>query len=280
MFTYPRITLMAAIAAALFASGCGGGGATSSSGTDATLSHAQLVQRADAICRSYNHQLSERFRDARSDDQVAALWDSHMADFDRLIADLRKLRPAAADEAAYRAWVDAGARQRPLILAARPGTAEGAYGRLVMSDARVNAMADRMGMRDCAIDVDLTETPMTRSRYIQLANGECSSASAAFQLLPVPATVAEFDDSMRQMMPVVAQVQRDFRAMPMPDGDRDQLLAWLDARDRAQASIEAMVEAARTDDMSAFSRASKQTSARVEAAGRLAHAYGIDGCAS
>src|SRR5690242_4120012 len=180
MITYRHLTLMAAFAAALLVAGCGGAGSTPSSHSN-PLSHAQLVQRADALCRTYSHRSRVEFRNGAP---TQAEWHRHVAEFDRLIADLRTLRPSSNDRAAYTAWIDAGERQRPLIVAAGPAGSEAGIGNLVLAAARVNAMAADMALRDCAVDVDETETPITKARYIDIADGLCAATQAAFKQVP------------------------------------------------------------------------------------------------
>jgi hypothetical protein len=267
---------MAAIAAALFASGCGGGGASSPGTAASPLSHDQLVKQADAICRTYTHRASEEFRDVKDDAAAAALWDQHLAQFDRLVADLGKLQPSDGDSAAYAAWLEAGEKQRPLIVAAKPPTTNEAMGKLVLEVARVNGMAAAIGMDDCAIDVDRTETPMTKARYIELADGLCAGTQAALSQVAVPETLPDFDQAMGKMMPVITMLQRDLRAIPAPDGDGDRLGAWLSSRDIIVQDIQAMWDAAKKDDATGFQQASQAVMLGDKAAGRMAQAYGID----
>lgn len=276
MVRYRHITLMAVIAAALFASGCGGGGASSTGAAQGPLSHAELVQQADAICRTYSHQVSEEFRDVKTNAAAAALWDKHLAEFDGLISDLRRLKPSDGDRVAYQAWLEAGEGQRPLIVAARPPTTDAALGKLVLEVARVNGMAAGIGMRDCALDVDATESPMTKARYIEVADGVCEGAQAALEQVPVPRSLPDFDTAMQQMMPVIRMLQRDLRAIPEPDGDGAGLDTWLHSRDIIVQDIQAMWDAARKDDLTGFQQASQAVMLGDKAAGRMAQAYGIN----
>lgn len=272
MIIYRHLTLMAALAAALLVAGCGGAGSTPGSHPD-PLSHAQLVQRADALCRTYNHRFTVEFPDGAP---TQAEWDGHVAEFDQLIADLRTLRPSANDRAAYTAWIDAGERQRPLIVAAGPAGSDAEIGKLVLAAANVNAMAAGMGMSDCAVDVDETETPMSKSRYIDIADGLCAASQAALGQVPAPDTLPDFDRAMKQMMPVITMVQRDLRAIPVPDGDGGRLDAWLHSRDIVVQDIQAMWDAARTGDQNGFGQASQAVTLGAKASGRMAAGYGID----
>ena len=272
MITYRHLTLLAAFAAALLVAGCGGAGSTPSPHSN-PLSHAQLVQRADALCRSYSHRTTVDFRDGAA---TQAVWNAHLAEFDRLISDLRTLRPSSNDRAAYTAWINAGERQRPLIVAAGPSGSEADIGKLVLAAAKVNAMAADMGMRDCAVDVDETETPMTKARYIDIADGLCASTQAALQQVPAPSTLPEFDRAMTQLMPVITMLQRDLHAIPAPDGDSRRLNAWLDSRDIVMQDIQAMWDAARRGDQNAFGLASQAVTLGDKASGKMAASYGID----
>src|SRR5207245_1127109 len=152
-----HIALLAAVAVAAVAAGCGGGSAASSAGPSPVLPHDRLIAEADRICGAYSHTITVEFRDVSSNDEAAKLWITHLGQFDQLIRDLRALRPSSQDAAAYAAWLDAGEKQRPLIVAARPPSRDEATGKLVLAVANVNVMAARLGMRDCSIDIDLSE---------------------------------------------------------------------------------------------------------------------------
>jgi len=137
-------------------------------------------------------------------------------------------------------------------------------------------MAAGMGMRDCAVDVDETETPMTKGRYIEIADGLCATTQAALKQVPAPSTLPEFDRAMTQLMPVITMLERDLRAIPAPDGDSRRLEAWLDSRDIVVQDIQAMWDAARRGDQNAFGMASQAVTLGDKASGRMAASYGID----
>ena len=230
-----HIALLAAVVAAALASGCGGS-AASSSAPSPVLPHDQLIARADRICGAYSHTTSVEFRDVESNEQAAALWDTYLGQFDRLISDLRALRPSPQDAAAYRAWLDAGERQRPLMVAARPPASDDATGKLVLAVAEVNAMAADLGMRDCSIDIDLSEHPITRQRYVQLADGICANAATAYGTVrgtERPGRVRS--PGSPPLMPLFRMTERDLDAIPAPAGDEDRVAAWRSAHNRALA---------------------------------------------
>lgn len=273
-----HIALLAAVVAAALASGCGGS-AASSSAPSPVLPHDQLIARADRICGAYSHTTSVEFRDVESNEQAAALWDTYRGQFDRLISDLRALRPSPQDAAAYRAWLDAGERQRPLMVAARPPASDDATGKLVLAVAEVNAMAADLGMRDCSIDIDLSEHPITRQRYVQLADGLCANAATAYGTVAEPNDLAGFDAWLTTLMPLFRMTERDLDAIPAPPGDEDRVAAWRSAHNRALAAIEKMQIAAQQGDRAEFVRLSATTQRESAHANLLARDLGMSACA-
>src|SRR5690349_7005103 len=168
MTRIPHIALAAATAATvILAAGCGG------SSSPATLSHAQLVAQADQICADYNHEVSADFAGVTSDDEVSKAYATYLRQFDRQLGRLHDLHPAPADAKAYASGLAAGAKDRPLLVAARPPGSDDATGRVVMAGSRLGAMADAMGMHDCAIGVDSHAQGMTKPHYIEVADGIC-----------------------------------------------------------------------------------------------------------
>ena len=273
-----HIALLAAVAAAAMASGCGGSGAASSAPSP-LLTHDQLIAKADRICGAYSHTTSVEFRDVTSNEQAAAIWDTYLGQFDRLINDLRALRPSPQDAAAYRAWLDAGERQRPLIVAARPPAGEDATGKLVLAAAEVNSMAAGLGMRDCSIDIDLSEHPITRQRYVQLADGICANAAAGFGTVAQPNDLAGFDAWITTLMPLLRMTERDLDAIPAPPGDEERVAAWRSAQNNALAAIEKMQLAAQQADRAEFVRLSATAQQESAQAHRLAGDLGMSACA-
>jgi hypothetical protein len=273
-----HIALLAAVVGAAVASGCGGSGA-SSSAPSPVLPHDQLIAKADRICGAYSHTTSVEFRNVKSNDEAAALWDTYLGQFDGLISDLRALRPSPQDAAAYRAWLDAGERQRPLIVATRPPAGEDATGKLMLAVAEVNSMAADLGMRDCSIDIDLSEHPITRQRYVQLADGICANAAAAFATVPQPNDLAGFDAWITTLMPLLRMTERDLDAIPAPAGDEERVAAWRSAHNKALATIEKMQLAAQQDDRAEWVRLSATAQRESDRANRLARDLGMSACA-
>jgi hypothetical protein len=273
-----HIALLAAVAAAAMASGCGGSGA-SSSAPSPLLTHGQLIAQADRICGAYSHTTSVEFRDVTSNEQAAAIWDTYLGQFDRLINDLRALRPSPQDAAAYRAWLDAGERQRPLIVAARPPASDDATGKLVLVAAGVNSMAADLGMRDCSIGIDLSEHPITRQRYVQLADGICANAAAAFGTVAQPNDLAGFDAWITALMPLFRMTERDLDAIPAPAGDEQRVAAWQRAQNSALATIGEMRLPAQQGDRAEWVRLSAETQRESDQANRLARDLGMSACA-
>ena len=272
-----HIALLAALVAAAVASGCGGSG--SSSAPSPMLTHDRLIAKADGICGAYSHTTSVEFRDVNSNVQATALWDTYLGQFDRLISDLRALRPSPQDAAAYRAWLDAGERQRPLIVAARPPASDDATGKLVLAAAEVNSMAADLGMRDCSIDIDLSEHPITRQRYVQLADGFCANAATAYGTVAPPDGLAGFDAWITKLMPLFRMTERDLDAIPAPPGDEERVAAWRSAHKNALAAIEKMQLAAKQDDRAEFVRLSSATQRESDRANLLARDLGMSACA-
>jgi hypothetical protein len=274
MTRIPHIALATATAAAvILAAGCGGAGSG-----PATLSHAQLVTQADHICATYNREVSDDFAGATSDAELARSYGTYLRQFDHQLGLLRALRPAAADAKAYSAWLAAGTALRPLLVATRPPASDDSVGRVVMAGARVSAMADAMGMQDCAIDVDRNEQGMTKQRYIQLADGICQGGSDAFGLLPTPADLPGVVTQIDRLKPVLASVQRDLHAIPKPQGDEAAIGAWLAARDQADAEIEQMRTVAAAGDMAAYGKIGTKLAHDSAYANGRAAAYGIRDC--
>jgi len=275
MTRIPHIALAAATAAAvLVAAGCGG-----SSSQPATLSHAQLVSQADHICATYNREVNADFAGATTDDQVSKAYAKYLDQFDTQLGRLRDLHPAApADAKAYAAWLSAGARLRPLMVAAQPPASADADGRVVMAAARISAMADAMGMQDCAIGVDRHEQGMTRQRYIQVADTVCTGGHDAFGLLPTPTDLPGVVTQIDRLEPVLAAVKRDLHAIPAPAGDEDTIAAWLAARDRADAEIGQMRAVAAAGDMASFNKIGTKLAHDSAYANGRAAAYGITEC--
>jgi hypothetical protein len=273
-----HIALLAAVVAAAAASGCGGSGA-SSSAPSPILPHDQLIAKADRICGAYSHTTSVEFRDVKSNKQATALWDTYLGQFDRLISDLRALRPSPQDAAAYRSWLDAGERQRPLIVAARPPASDHAIGKLVLVAAGVNSMAADLGMRDCSIDIDLSEHPITRQRYVQLADGICANAAAAYGTVTVPDDLAGFDAWITTLTPLFRMTERNLDAIPAPAGDEPRVAAWRRAHNSALATIEEMQLAAQQGDRAEWVRLSAATERASAQANRIARDLGMSACA-
>lgn len=273
-----HVALLAVAVAAALASGCGGSAASSVTASP-PLAHDQLIAKADGICGAYSHTTSVEFRDVTSNDQATALWDTYLGQFDRLISDLRALRPSAQDAAAYRAWLDAGERQRPLIVAARPPASDDATGKLVLAVAEVNSMAADLGMRDCSIDIDLSEHPITRQRYVQLADGICANGAAAYKTVAVPSTLAGFDPWITTLTPLFRMTERDLDAIPAPAGDEQRVAAWRRAQNSALATIEKMRLPAQQGDRAQWLRLSAETQRESDQANRLARDLGMSACA-
>jgi len=276
----PHIALIAAVAVAAITAGCGGGSAASSAGPSTVLPHDRLIAEADRICGAYSHTTSVEFRDLSSNDQAAKVWGTYVGQFDQLIRDLRALRPSSQDAAAYAAWLDAGEKQRPLIVAAKPPSSDQATGKLVLAVANVNAMAAQLGMRDCAIDIDLSEHPSTRQRYDELADGICTNAAAAYRSVPEPNDLAGTDRWITTLMPLFQMAERDLDAIPAPPGDEYQVAAWRRAHTHALDDIRKIQLAAQQGDMAEFERASAATQRDSDHANRLAHDLGMTACAN
>ena len=274
-----HIALIAAVAVAAVAAGCGGGSAASSAGPSPVLPHDRLIAEADRICGAYSHTITVEFRDVSSNDEAAKLWITHLGQFDQLIRDLRALRPSSQDAAAYAAWLDAGEKQRPLIVAARPPSRDEATGKLVLAVANVNVMAARLGMRDCSIDIDLSEHPPTRRRYDELADGICANAAAAYRTVPEPNDLAGFDAWITTLMPLFRMTERDLDAIPAPPGDEERVATWRSVHEHALDGITTMQLAARQGDMTEFARVSAIMQRNSDRANRLARDLGMTACA-
>jgi hypothetical protein len=272
-----HIALLAAVVASAVAAGCGG--SASSPAPSPVLTHDQLIAKADRICGAYSHTTSVEFRDVKSNAQATALWDTYLGQFDRLISDLRALRPSPQDAAAYRVWLDAGEGQRPLIVAARPPASDDATGKLVLAVAGVNSMAADLGMRDCSIDIDLSEHPITRQRYVQLADGFCANAAAAYGTVAQPNALAGFDAWITTLMPLFRMTERDLDAIPAPPGDEERVAAWRSAHNNVLATIEKMQLAAQKNDRAEWVRLSATEQREEHHANRLARDLGMSACA-
>jgi hypothetical protein len=274
-----HIALIATLAVAGIAAGCGGS-AASSSRQPSVLPHDRLIAAADHICAAYSHTISVEFRNVNTNEEASKVWTAYIGQFDQLIRDLRDLRPSSQDAAAYAAWLDAGEKQRPLIVAARPPSSDNATGTLVLVGANVNAMAAELGMRDCSIDVDLSEHPANLQRYDQLADGICANAAAAYGTVPEPNDLAGFDPWITKLVPLFQGTERDLDAIPAPPGDEEQVAAWRAAHKRSLDDILKIQRAARQGDMAEFERASAITQRDSNKANRLAHDLGLSACAN
>jgi hypothetical protein len=278
-----RGVLVGVVVAAALAAGCGG--ATGVAGRPAAgLSHAQLVGQADALCRSYNHVTSQEFRGVSSNAQAARVWGTMLGQVDRLNAQLSRLRPAAADAGAYRVWLDLLVDSRPLMAAARPPQAQGTLGAMVLAAAKQDELAARLGMHDCAIDVDPTEHPITKQRYIQVADGVCSSAFAgayvAAHSVPKARSVQGFGRVLAARLPVSSLLVRDLHAIPVPPGDEAQIANWLNARDLAYADAVRAQHAAYAGNAKAFKLWAASLLDETNTAATLATNYGATACAA
>jgi hypothetical protein len=272
-----HIALVAATAASLVISACGGSAASSSRQAQ-ILSHDQLVSQADRICGTYSHTVSQEFRTVKSADDAGQVWDTYVGQFDKLIVDLRALRPSPQDAHAYATWLDAGERQRPLILAARPPSSDDARGRLVMAAARVNDMAASLGMRDCAIDIDLSERTDSPQRYAQLADSICADAEAAYGTVDEPSDLSGFDAYIEQLMPLFRSSERDLDAIPASPGHEQQVAAWSDTRRHALDAIAGMQVAARQGNNARFERLSAATQRWTDRGYAIANQLGLTVC--
>jgi hypothetical protein len=274
-----HIALFAVVVVAAIAAGCGGSSA-SSSGPSSVLPHDQLIAAADRICGAYSHTASVEFRNVTTNDEAAKVWTTYIGQFDQLIRDLRALRPSSQDAAAYAAWLDAGEKQRPLIVAAEPPSSDEATGKLVLVGATVNAMAAELGMRDCSVDVDLSEHPANLQRYDQLADGICANAAAAYGTVPEPNNLAGFDAWITTLTPLFQGTERDLDAIPAPPGDEDRVAAWRSAHKRSLDDIRKIQLAAQQGDMAGFEHASQVTQRDSDHANSLAADLGMTACAN
>ncbi len=136
---------------ALVVAGCGGGGAK-------TLSKADFVKQANAACQRY-HDASQKIGNPQSFDDLARMTPKVQVEFDKLIADLKGIKPPSALEKDYNE-LQATAQTEKGLLAdlASAATAKDAakISELGKSASAQNkgkdAIATRLGLTACAQD--------------------------------------------------------------------------------------------------------------------------------
>jgi len=142
----PLVILL--VACALVAAACGG--------SSKRLTHAEFAAKANAVCSKYNDRL-KALPAPRNAKQFADLVHNGKALIKQEIADLRKLRPPAAEQSTFDGMLVGAADGLPILdqmeTAARSGDLRRAQqldAKLGIKDSQVNAVARRLGLGSCA----------------------------------------------------------------------------------------------------------------------------------
>jgi hypothetical protein len=109
------LAALAATATCLILAGCGDDGSNDSNGSDDSgnaLTHAELIEQGDAICKASSDRLEavgeEELTEQSTEDEVLELVTSTMVpELKSQAEDLRELEPPAEDADSYEAMLDA-----------------------------------------------------------------------------------------------------------------------------------------------------------------------------
>ncbi len=156
MNTKRWISISAALAAASFFTGCGGDNDNTTSASDSTLTKAEFISRADAICAKANKKdnaAGDRFfknNPNPTDAQHVQFLNQHVIPgIQAEIDGVRALSPPSGDEEEVKAILDAAqqgldeARQNPLVLTQEQGPP---------AFAKADKLAAAYGLKVCGGD--------------------------------------------------------------------------------------------------------------------------------
>ena len=144
-----KIKLFLGLGLVLAVAACGGGGGN--------LSHAQLVQRANAICRHFNRQLNALPQPTNPLEIGAFIKKAVPLQQDALVK-LKKLKPPKEDETNYNQFVAQVQRETTLAqdelvpatqAPTNPKHVQFILGKLAAMDKQGNALANRIGLSVC-----------------------------------------------------------------------------------------------------------------------------------
>jgi hypothetical protein len=134
--------------------GCGGGGSGGGAGGK-RLTREQYASKADAICSRSNRQ-TKSLGKPKSLSELADQFDRALPVLDRTLAELRRLRPPASEQATVDQWLASSDRLRAdltIIRArARKKDAKGvqaAYLNAARNSKRGSTLAGKLGMTVC-----------------------------------------------------------------------------------------------------------------------------------
>jgi hypothetical protein len=133
----------------LVASACGGSGGR--------LSHAQLVERANAICQRFNQQL-KALPQPTNPLEIGAYIRKAVPLEQVAFTSLRKLKPPKSDEGTYKLFIAQVQRETTLAqdelvpatqAPTNPGNVRSILTKLSAMDRRGNALANKLGLTVC-----------------------------------------------------------------------------------------------------------------------------------
>jgi hypothetical protein len=144
------------VLAGVAAGGCGGNGGSGGGGGGERLSRADYAAKADALCIKYN-QKTKSIGQAKNLEEVAAAFDKALPILDNALADLRRLKPPANEQATADRWLAQSevlqgdlTKMRERARANDLKGVRAAFTRAVRDAGRANQSAAKLGMKVCS----------------------------------------------------------------------------------------------------------------------------------
>jgi hypothetical protein len=134
---------------ALVLAGCGGGG-------DKALSKADFVKQGNAACQGY-HDATQKIGDPKSLDDIATMTPKVQAEFDKLIAKLKKIKPPSNLSADYDKLLASAETAKGTLESLKTAAAAKDVAKITAlgktasaQDKASDAIANRLGLSACA----------------------------------------------------------------------------------------------------------------------------------